>query len=298
MNLRIAIIGAGPAGIAGSIQLKRYGFSPVVYEAKEIGGLVRNAWLIENYPGFPSGISGEEFNRLLQKQFNSSGIDIRMERVELLDYNEDTQNFEIVSNLSRRKYDIAVAATGSVPFRLEILNTLPDSLLKYIYYEIYNIISVENKRILIIGAGDIALDYALNLSRRNEVVVVNRSEARSALPHLCELADASESITYYFDSHIMGMQKSDEKNVDVLFEDGERKRAISADYVVVAIGREGSRSYFSERLRSMEAELIESRKLYLIGDIKNGIFRQIGIAVGDGIKAAMEINNDFTKRIK
>jgi thioredoxin reductase len=57
-NPEVAIIGAGPAGIAAAIQLKRFNIEPIVFEQDEIGGLLRNAHLVENYPGFPAGIAG------------------------------------------------------------------------------------------------------------------------------------------------------------------------------------------------------------------------------------------------
>jgi thioredoxin reductase len=50
----VVIIGAGPAGLSTAIQLKRYGIEPILLEKEEIGGLLRNANLVENYPGFPS----------------------------------------------------------------------------------------------------------------------------------------------------------------------------------------------------------------------------------------------------
>jgi len=61
MNDSMAIIGAGPAGLAAAIQLQRYGIQPFIFEEKSIGGLLKNANKIENYLGFPNGISGKEW---------------------------------------------------------------------------------------------------------------------------------------------------------------------------------------------------------------------------------------------
>ena len=54
----VVIIGAGPAGITAAIQLKRYGIPFVLMEKNRAGGLLWNANLVENYPGFPAGVSG------------------------------------------------------------------------------------------------------------------------------------------------------------------------------------------------------------------------------------------------
>ena len=62
---RVAIIGAGPAGLAAAIQLKRYGIDALLLQGVEaVGGLLRNANLVENYPGFPQqGIPGIDLVR-------------------------------------------------------------------------------------------------------------------------------------------------------------------------------------------------------------------------------------------
>ena len=63
----VTIIGAGPAGIAAAIQLKRYGITPLLLEKNMLGGLLRNANLVENYPGFPVGISGLHLTSLFER---------------------------------------------------------------------------------------------------------------------------------------------------------------------------------------------------------------------------------------
>ena len=54
----VLIVGAGPAGLAAAMQLRRYGLNPLVFERAKVGGLLWNANLVENYPGFPAGLPG------------------------------------------------------------------------------------------------------------------------------------------------------------------------------------------------------------------------------------------------
>jgi len=77
----VVIIGAGPAGISAAIQLKRYGIEPTLLEKEEIGGLLKNANLVENYPGFPNGVPGPELVKLFKKQLENAQIKVHFEKV-------------------------------------------------------------------------------------------------------------------------------------------------------------------------------------------------------------------------
>ncbi len=79
--IEIVIIGAGPAGSLAAVQLSRYGFRTFVFEKDRIGGLIRQANLIENCPGFPEGITGPEMAQLLQRQLEKAGIEVIFEEV-------------------------------------------------------------------------------------------------------------------------------------------------------------------------------------------------------------------------
>src|SRR3990172_4711953 len=80
----VLIIGAGPAGIAAAIQLKRYGIPFVLLEKERVGGLLWNANLVENYPGFPAGVSGPKLVRLIEKQMERLGVVVAEDVVEKL----------------------------------------------------------------------------------------------------------------------------------------------------------------------------------------------------------------------
>ena len=87
MSERIGIIGGGPAGIACAIQLNRYGWEPVIFEKDALGGLLRNANLVENYLGFPFGISPDYLLESFEKHLLKYEIDIRYEEVIEVSFN-------------------------------------------------------------------------------------------------------------------------------------------------------------------------------------------------------------------
>jgi thioredoxin reductase len=107
----VVVVGAGPAGIAAAIYLKRAGIDPLVFERDEVGGLLRNAHSVENYPGFPDGVSGQELVELLKRQLVRWRIDVRMEEVHKISREGDV--FIVVSESGEVFAKSVIVATGT-----------------------------------------------------------------------------------------------------------------------------------------------------------------------------------------
>ena len=277
----VTIIGAGPAGIATAIQLRRSGLSPIMLEKSHIGGLLVNANLVENYPGFPKGISGMSLVRLFNAQLEQTGQKVGFEEVLQLDYEDD---FIIRSSKQTLRSRIVVIASGTRPKEIDI----PAEAAGKIFYEVSPIACVEGKKIAIIGAGDAAFDYALNLSRNNNVIILNRSNALKCLPLLWERVQKSERISYQGRARIKTI-KSSADGLTLRCESPQGEWELQADYAIFAIGRTAELDYFSQRIKGQIADLQKNGLLYFVGDVKNDIYRQTSIAIGDGIHAAMRI---------
>jgi len=189
---KIAIIGAGPAGLSSAIQLKRYGIEPILLEKEEIGGLLRSANVVENYPGFPEGITGPKLIKLFKKQLKNTMVRVHFEGMLELDYRNSV--FFVNTNQRAITCRIAVIASGTKPRKLSNLNISKD-FADRIFYEIYPLTQVANEKIAIIGSGDIAFDYALSLSKKNEVIIIDRGKRVKCLPLLWERAMGSEKIS-------------------------------------------------------------------------------------------------------
>ena len=115
---QVAVIGAGPAGCAAAIQLKRYGLDVILIDKEKIGGLARNANLIENYLGFPKGISGVEFCYTLEEHLKH--LEIETVKDEIINFSYDKSQDEFVANSKKNQYNskYLVIATGTKPRRL------------------------------------------------------------------------------------------------------------------------------------------------------------------------------------
>jgi thioredoxin reductase (NADPH) len=313
MDLDVVVIGAGPAGAAAAIQLKRYGLSSVLLERARIGGLLWNANLIENYPGFPAGISGPKLAGLIEKQMQRTGVEIISDEVTCVDADDDMLRVETAQTSFCSRY--VIAASGTKPKLLPVV--IPQAARNRVFSEIHPLLNERNKHIVIVGAGDAAFDYALNLvKKRNSVTILNHGREVKCLQLLWDRASRQPTIRYRDRIALsrvevdgtanrlrLALSRNTEQDRDLLassltrqtegarvpHETDDTPEWMAADYLVFAIGREPQVDFLS-------ADLLErgSHRLHLVGDVKNGPLRQAAIAAGEGLRAAMQIYAQLT----
>ncbi len=272
-----------------ALQLKRYGLEPLLLEKRELGGLLWNANLVENYPGFPNGIEGSKLIRLMKKQVERIGVDV--EREEVLKVELEQEEFIVTTQNAKHKTQILVIACGTKS--KELPEGICPEARNRVFTEVWPLSDVSEKQVVIIGAGDAAFDYALNLAKkRNYVTILNRGENVKCLRLLFARAAREPRITYRAGVAVSEV-KADESatRLEVRCEAKEEQigNLLYADYVLFAIGRVPNMDFLSEEIRRRERELVESGRLYFVGDVKNELHRQVAIAAGDGLRAAMQI---------
>lgn len=282
-----AVIGAGPAGIAAAIQLKRCGIEPLLLERNEAGGLLRNAALVENYPGFPGGIGGRELAELFTIQLAAAGVEITAGEVRNLEYDGNT--FLIETPEETYAAESVVIASGTKPKRAEGI-MIEGKIRGRVLTEVVPLYGAHESKIVIIGAGDAAFDYACSLSRTNEVTILGRSERPRCIPVLRERCGANPSVSWMPGVAVSALRACGavvELDYSTL-NDGSNL-TMQADYVILAVGREPSLDFLAGDVKERLDEFARARKLLLAGDVGNGRMRQTAISVGDGVRAAMEI---------
>lgn len=282
----VAIIGAGPAGLTAALQLKRYGLPALLFEARKAGGLLWNANLVENYPGFPGGIPGPDLVRLFLQQAESIGVQVIPQAVCSLTYRK--QVFSLLTLEAAYACRVVVIATGTRPIGFES-GLISAEAQARVYAEVYPLLEAQGAQIAIVGAGDAAFDYALNLSRHNSVAIFNRSDQVRCLPLLQQRAAATPRIAYHPNTRLIRVQLSEDGRLALLLESPSGAWECTADYLIGALGRRSNLDFISPNLMGHLPRLEKAGRLYRIGDVANGLCRQTAIAAGQGLRAAMQI---------
>jgi len=272
--------------VAAAIQLHRYGIQPLLLERLTLGGLLNNANLVENYPGFPDGIEGPQLVKLMQSHVEAVAVTIRYEEVVALRHAGNM--FEVKTAANCYQTPAVIIASGTKPLLANDL-VIDEAAADTVFYEVFPMRQRHGQRIAIVGAGDAAFDYALNLSRQNTICLLNRGNRIKALPLLVERVQASLSITYEPNVCLNTITCENNSYVSLHGLQNSQAYQIEADAVVFAIGREPQLDFLTPDLHA------DIDNLYFAGDVKNGRFRQTAIAVADGIKAAMRIFHTSAK---
>lgn len=281
-----AIIGAGPAGLAAAVYLQRAGHSPLVIEKNKPGGLLRNANLVENYPGFPGGIAGPELAALMHKQAKSLGVRFMTGPAESARRDDGSGDYHV--KLARRRIVAAcvILATGTRPLKPQIPGLRKCN--KRVYYETADIPagSVRGKRYAVIGGGDAAFDYALGLKKRGAVPFIVCRGASSCLGLLRERAQKMRIPVFYNCGRVA--LKPNSGGLFVAW--GGKEPQYAADFALIACGRVPSYPSLSPGLLGalrIHPAAAKVPGFFVAGDVARGLHRQASIAAGDGVSAAM-----------
>jgi len=286
--IEAAIIGAGPAGVAAAVQLRRFGVNFVLIEKGEAGGLIRSANLVENYPGFPQGISGLKMADLLVQHLQRWEILTVKDQVLRAGYSGELFVVDCRDESYTCRYLIIASGTRPKNFTVEGWDEI---IGKYAFDEIIPLLEVDGKDIAIIGSGDAAFDYALNLGRKNRITINIRSEKSKCLLLVYERALADPAIKL---KNNRVLRKISGSGRGIMLDWGNEQE--EADHLLTAIGREPNLHFLDDSIVRRSDQLKTKGALFFAGDVKNGLYRQMAIAGGDGLKAAMAVCNKIVSR--
>lgn len=297
----VVMIGAGPAALSAAIYTTREDIETVLFEKGVIGGLAAITDWVDNYPGFPKGVSGLDLSEGLRQQAERFGADIRLgEVMQITDEGE-------LKKLTTTDGDIyaksVLIATGSDYKKLGIPGEQEYYGRGVHYCATCDGAFYRDKKLVIIGGGNSAIQESIFLTRfASQIDILVRSDKLRASEVLQEeLENYKDKIKIHFNTVSKEIQASDGKKVDkVLAYDKIQDKDIvfQTDGVFVFIGLRPNTQFLKESEIELDDIGMVKTNPYLetampgvfaAGDVRSGATMQIASATGEGATAALRI---------
>jgi len=293
---QVVIVGSGPAGLTAAIYAARSQLAPLVITGSALGGQAASSSEIENYPGFPQGVSGAELMQLMQQQAERFGARVEMDDVQ--EVNLLRHPFTVRAFGAAWETRTLIAATGVAP---RVLGVPGESRLKgrgVSYCATCDGFFYKDKTVVVVGGGDSALNEALFLTRfASKVYVVHRRGQWRAQKIAQDRALQNPKIQPVWDAvvtEILG-----DRQVTGVRISNVRTGAQSllvADGMFSYVGNRPNTRLFKGQLELDEqGYIVTDRRMhtsvpgvFAAGDVQERTLKQVATAVGGGAMAAME----------
>jgi len=290
----VIIIGGGPAGLTAGLYTSRAGLKSLLVERGVFGGQIVNAALVENYPGFPQGISGLELGSLMHQQATKYGLEVVTAEVTGI---VQGQPYGISTTEGDFESTAIIIAAGSEYRKLGVAGEEKLAGRGVSYCATCDGFLFRDRKVAVVGGGDTAITDALELSRHaKKVYVIHRRDQLRAGKVFQQRAFAQPKLEFIWSTvveEVLGDKVLEElklRNVKT----GQQSN-LKVDGVFVAVGlMPNSRSFFkivdlddAGYIITDEMMATSAPGVFAAGDIRRNSPRQVSAAVGDGATAAM-----------
>lgn len=303
-SYQVIIIGGGPAGLTAGIYATRAGLKVLLLEKVTPGGQIINSEWVENYPGFPQGISGFELGQLMEQQAIHHGLKIE---------SAEAVGIELIGNRKKVRTtagdftaDAVIIAGGAEHAKLGIPGEEAWVGRGLSYCATCDGPFFRDKTVAVIGGGDVAITDALYLGRlASRVFVIHRRDQLRASKVLQDRAFAEPKIEFVWNTIVEAIEGKE--NIERL-----RLRNVKAgltgelpvEGVFVAVGTRPNTGYLANLLAlAPDGSIPVNHRMetsvpgiYAAGDIRQGSIRQVVAAAGDGAVAAVSAERFLTQR--
>ena len=279
------IIGGGPAGLTSAIFLRRANKKVLVLESNICGGQIVNAKDVQNYPGYKN-ISGSELSENMMNQALDLGAEIKYETV--LKVDEDKT---VYTNDNTYKAKSIILAVGCKNRKLNIENEDKFTGKGISYCATCDGNFFKGKEVAVIGGGDTALDDILYLSDIASKVyaIVRRDTYKGELSEVSEI-EKKDNVVFKYNSVVTKLNGNDSLE-SIIINDNEE---IKVSGLFIAIGQEPNNMMFKNivdidengYIITTEEVKTKNKGIYVAGDARVKLLRQLTTAVSDGSLAA------------
>lgn len=309
---KLVIIGSGPAGYTAAIYAARANMAPVMYEgffSGPAGGQLMTTTEVENYPGFPEGITGPELMESFRKQALRFGTEILTEDV--TEVNFSRYPYTIKGTTHQHEAEAVIIATGANAKRLDIPGTRDGEL----WQKGVTACAVcdgampifRNKKLYVIGGGDTAMEEALYLTKyASKVYIVHRRDKLRASKIMQERAIGHPKIEVIWDSEIVAVEGDQSvRSVSILNHKTHRVTHHEGGGVFFAVGHVPNTAFLKGKLDLHDTGYIKVlpgtcqtnvELVYAAGDVQDHLYRQAITAAGTGCMAAIDAERALTAK--
>ncbi len=294
---RVLIVGSGPAGYTAAIYSARAGLEPLMLAGFDFGGQLMITTEVENYPGYPDGVSGPLMMEELQKQAERFGTEILLEDATRVDFSN--RPFEVATDGKQYTADSVIVATGASARWLgleseERLQNRGVSACATCDGALFR-----DKAMAVVGGGDTAMEEALFLTRfATKVTAIHRRGELRASKIMQERARANDKIEFAWHSEVEEVL-GDEYVTGVRLKDVRdgSSQVVEVEALFIAIGHQPNTQLFKGQLDLDSADYLKVEAgttrtsvegVFGCGDVADSVYRQAVTAAGTGCMAAID----------
>lgn len=292
------IIGSGPAGYTAAIYASRAGLKPVLYSGLQPGGQLTITTDVENYPGYPEGITGPQMMKDFEGQARRMGTDLRWGTISKVELGQRPFRVE-VDESHWVETDSIIIATGASAKWLGLESEQRLNGYGVSACAVCDGFFFKEKEVAIVGAGDTACEEALYLAKLcSQVHMIVRRDEMRASKVMQERVLKTSNIKIYWNSEteeVIGEKKVEAVKIKNNLSDEETTLPVSAFFV--AIGHKPNSDLFRDYLELDEDGYIKTLPgssktnvdgVFACGDVQDKIYRQAVTAAGSGCMAALD----------
>ncbi len=305
MTNQVAIIGGGCAGLTAAIYCARALLSPIVFvdTFDNKGGLLMKTSVVENYPGFPAGINGSDLIINMEQQASEYGAVIVDEQITHVDFS--AKPFKLTdSDGKTHTANSVIICTGSKPNKLGIAGEDKYWAKGISSCAVCDGALYRDKKIMVVGGGDSAMEEALFLTKFSNVTLVHRRNEFRASKVMQDRVINNPKITIMYDTIITELNGLEQlSSVTLMNIKTNQKTTVNVDGLFYGLGLTPNTKLFNGQVETdVDGYIVRYRHIdgkyktmtsiegiFVAGDATDKKYNQAIVACGDGCKAALDV---------
>jgi thioredoxin reductase (NADPH) len=295
---KVLVVGSGPAGCTAALYTARAGLEPLVLEGLEPGGQLTTTTEIENFPGFPEGVTGPELMELMKKQAERFGARFEYAAVQACDLSRRPLRLTLEGDRVVESHSLIIASGASAKWLglpseqalrgkgVSACATCDGAFFKGV-------------PVAVVGGGDTAMEEAIYLTRfASRVFLIHRRKEFRASQIMIERTLAHPKIEALLDTvvdEVLDVKAGTVNGLRLKHVPSGESRVLPIGGLFVAIGHFPNATPFKGQLAMNEGGYLETdgvrtaiEGVYAAGDVHDHVYRQAIVAAGDGCMAALE----------